>query len=115
MLKELNIKLEVVININASDKEIIERITGRRICPTCGAIYHIKNNPPKAPGICDKDGTKLIQRKDDMKETVIRRLAVYKQETEPLIDYYQKLGLLHDVDGNGIIDDITKEIENIIK
>ncbi len=115
LLKELNIKLEVVININASDKEIIERITGRRICPTCGAIYHIKNNPPKVPGICDKDGTKLLQRKDDMKETVIRRLAVYKQETEPLIDYYQKLGLLHDVDGNGIIDDITKEIENIIK
>lgn len=114
LLKELKLKLDVVININASDKEIIERITGRRICPVCGSIYHIKNNPPKVPGICDKDGAKLIQRKDDMKDTVIKRLTVYKQETEPLIEYYQNKNLLEDIDGNGEINAITKEIIKIV-
>jgi len=114
LLKELNLNLDIVININASDNEIIERITGRRICPVCGSIYHIKNNPPKNPGICDNDGAKLIQRKDDMKETVIKRLAVYKQETEPLIEYYKNKGLLINVDGNGQIDDISKEIISIV-
>ncbi|MFA5692704.1 MAG: adenylate kinase [Acholeplasmataceae bacterium] len=114
LLKELNLKLDIVININASDKEIIERITGRRICPVCGSIYHIKNNPPKVPGICDKDGAKLIQRKDDMKDTVIKRLTVYKQETEPLIEYYQNKNLLENIDGNGEISNITKEILKIV-
>src|SRR5690554_7867244 len=92
------LEIDVVLNITSSDDVIIKRITGRRTCPVCGAIYHIDNYPPKVAGICDNDGATLIQRKDDQKETISRRLSVYKEETFPLIKYYANKNLLVDVD-----------------
>ena len=78
---------------------MIARVTGRRICKECGATYHVINNPPKVEGVCDIDGGELYQRADDTEETVATRIQVYLEQTQPLIDYYRKKGLLLDVDG----------------
>jgi adenylate kinase len=115
LLKHSNLKLDVVLNISSSDELIIHRITGRRTCPVCGAIYHVDNYPPKVAGICDLDGATLVQRKDDQKETIIRRLNVYKEETFPLIKYYANKNLLVDVDGSRQLDVITKDILEILE
>ncbi|HHY97009.1 MAG TPA: adenylate kinase [Acholeplasma sp.] len=114
LLKEHGMSLDIIINITSDDDIIIKRITGRRSCPTCGAIYHIENNPPKVFGICDKDQTPLVQRKDDTEETVVKRLKVYYEETFPLIEYYKNKGLLVDIDGNGEILEITEKILEIL-
>ncbi|HZX45085.1 MAG TPA: adenylate kinase [Candidatus Nanoarchaeia archaeon] len=95
---EQDIEIDKVINFKASDEMIILRTSGRRVCRNCGAIYHIKNIPPKVPGKCDKCGGELYQREDDNEETVKKRLEVYRQETAPLIEYYRKKGLLIDVE-----------------
>lgn len=110
-----NQKIDVVLNISSLDDVIIKRITGRRTCPVCGAIYHVDNYPPKVDGICDNDGATLIQRKDDQKETIIKRLSVYKEETFPLIKYYANKNLLVDVDGNRKLEAITKDILEILE
>ncbi|MGM0396299.1 MAG: adenylate kinase [Bacillota bacterium] len=114
-LEKMGIKLDVVININAPAEILVERAVGRRICRECGATYHIKFNPPKVEGVCDKDGGELYQRDDDNEETVTTRINVYMEQTEPLIDYYKKQGLLLDVDGTKKIDevfvDITSELD----
>jgi adenylate kinase len=94
---------------------LIERLSGRWTCPTCGKVYHEKYNPPKTPGICDLDGTKLIQREDDKAETVERRIRVYSDQTAPLIDYYREKGLLVEVDGTKSIEAVSKEILKAIK
>src|SRR5690606_33712351 len=114
LLKEHGMSLDIIINITSDDDIIIKRITGRRSCPICGAIYHIENNPPKVFGICDKDQTPLVQRKDDTEETVVKRLKVYYEETFPLIEYYKNKGLLVDIDGNGEILEITEKILEIL-
>lgn len=108
-------KLDVVLNISSSDEVIVKRITGRRSCPVCGAIYHVDNYPPKVAGICDNDGATLVQRKDDQKETIMRRLSVYKEETFPLIKYYAHKNLLMDVDGNQPLEVITKHVLEILE
>src|SRR5690554_2768804 len=115
LLMKSQLEIDVVLNITSSDDVIIKRITGRRTCPVCGAIYHIDNYPPKVAGICDNDGATLIQRKDDQKETISRRLNVYKEETFPLIKYYANKNLLVDVDGNRKLDAITKDILEILE
>src|SRR5690554_6359589 len=114
-LNKNGLKIDVVLNIASDDDIIIKRITGRRTCPLCGAIYHVDNYPPKVAGICDNDGTTLIQRKDDQKETIIRRLSVYKEETFPLIQYYKDKNLLVDVDGNRTLEAITKDVLEILE
>ncbi|WP_026400202.1 adenylate kinase [Acholeplasma equifetale] len=114
LLKEHGMSLDIIINVTSDDEIIIKRITGRRSCPTCGAVYHIENNPPKVFGICDKDQTPLVQRKDDTEETVVKRLKVYYEETFPLIEYYKNKGLLVDIDGNGEILEITEKILEIL-
>lgn len=114
LLKEHGMSLDIIINVTSDDDIIIKRITGRRSCPTCGAVYHIENNPPKVFGICDKDQTPLVQRKDDTEETVVKRLKVYYEETFPLIEYYKNKGLLVDIDGNGEILEITEKILEIL-
>ncbi|MET3616829.1 adenylate kinase [Peptoniphilus olsenii] len=103
-------KLTKVININVEPEILIKRACGRRICKTCGATYHIEFNPPKVSGICDNDGTKLIQRDDDNEETVKKRIEVYFDQTAPLIDYYNAQGLLIDVNGAQDIDKVFDEI-----
>lgn len=110
MLKELNIKLDVVVNINVSDDIIISRIVNRRICPSCGRGYNIVSLKPKKEGVCDECGTTLYQRKDDNEETIKSRLEVYNKQTKPLIDYYAKQNLLLQVDGAGSISEITNNI-----
>ncbi|WIF88578.1 adenylate kinase [Acholeplasma laidlawii] len=115
LLMVTNQKLDVVLNISSSDEVIVKRITGRRTCPVCGAIYHVDNYPPKVAGICDNDGATLVQRKDDQKETIIRRLSVYKEETFPLIKYYANKNLLMDVDGNQPLEMITKHVLEILE
>ncbi|RVU54072.1 adenylate kinase [Anaerosphaera multitolerans] len=109
-LDKLGTKLDRVVNINVDKNILIDRAVGRRVCKTCGATYHIKYNPPKVEGICDKDQTPLIQRDDDVKETVETRIQVYFDQTAPLIDYYKAQGILLDVDGNQSIDKVFEDI-----
>ena len=103
-------KLTKVINISVDPEILIERAVGRRVCKTCGMTYHVKFNPPKEEGICDKDGTKLIQRDDDTEETVKTRISVYFDQTAPLIDYYRAQNLLIDIDGAKDIDKVFNDI-----
>ncbi|WP_277218003.1 adenylate kinase [Peptoniphilus vaginalis] len=103
-------KLTKVINISVDPEILIERAVGRRVCKTCGMTYHVKFNPPKEDGVCDKDGTKLIQRDDDTEETVKTRISVYFDQTAPLIDYYRAQNLLIDIDGANDIDKVFNDI-----
>ncbi len=103
ILEEKGWKLNAVINIQTTDDLIIDRISGRRVCADCGSIYHRVNNPSSLSGICDKCGGKLIQRDDDSKETVLRRLKIYYDQTEPVIGYYKHSGLMVNADGSQAI------------
>ncbi len=98
-LNKLNIKLSGVINIDVEDKTLIDRLTGRLVCRNCGATYNVKFNRPKKDNICDECGGELYTRDDDKEETVKNRLKVYKKQTQPLIDYYDKKGILTTIDG----------------
>jgi adenylate kinase len=99
MLEDLGEKVSVVPYISAPAEVLIERLSGRWTCRAAGHIYHIKNKPPKVPGICDEDGSELYQRDDDKAETVANRIRVYLDKTAPLIEYYQQRGLLIELDG----------------
>ncbi|MBQ9814824.1 MAG: adenylate kinase [Lachnospiraceae bacterium] len=107
-------KVDFAINIDIPDENIIERMGGRRACVTCGATYHIVNIPPKKEGVCDKCGSELILRDDDKPETVRKRLDVYHEQTQPLIDYYTKEGVLKDVDGTVDMMDVFGAIVQIL-
>lgn len=102
--------LDKVVCIEVDDDVIVDRMTGRRGCPKCGASYHVKYNPPKQDGICDACGETLIQRKDDNEDTVKNRLNNFHKDTAPVINYYDKLNLLARVKGVGDIDDIFNAI-----
>lgn len=114
MLAAVDRKIEGVINIDVQEEELMNRLTGRRICETCGTTYHLVFNPPKVDGICDIDGGKLYQRADDNPETVRTRLDVNIKQTKPLIDFYTKQGVLFNVDGSKDIKDVTTEVENVL-
>lgn len=107
--------IDRVINYTATDKTIIERLSGRRTCPKCNAIYHTKNIPPKKQGVCDKCGSALIQRDDDKPEAIKKRLKVYKQQTEPLIKLYKQKGILVDVDTEKPLEKIYEATLKAIK
>ncbi len=109
-LAEKGLGIDKALNIIVPDEVIIERITGRRICPVCGATYHVKFNPPKEDNRCDNDGAELYQRDDDKPETVRNRLKVYRELTSPLVDYYRAQGLLVAIDGNRPIAEVTEAI-----
>lgn len=104
-LDKMGIDIDVVLDIEADDNMIVRRLSGRRVCEKCGTPYHIVNIPPKKEGICDKCAGTLVQRKDDEPNTVVERLAVYHEVTEPLIDYYKKSGKLKVVDGKEAFED----------
>ena len=110
ILEAMGTALDYVVDIDVADEHIIKRLSGRRVCPGCGASYHIIHNPPAKPGICDKCGKEIIQRKDDEEETILNRLKTYHIQTEPLIDYYRKQGKLLSVDGRQNIEDIARNI-----
>lgn len=111
---DLNKTIDYVLHVDVPEEKLVERLTGRRICPTCGTTYHVVYNPPKEEGICDKDGSQLIQRDDDQPETVKKRLAVNVEQTQPLLDFYQDKGYLVKVDGDREIDDVFSDIESIL-
>ncbi|NLW17340.1 MAG: adenylate kinase [Firmicutes bacterium] len=102
--------IDMVINIEVPDEELIRRLTGRRVCPSCGATYHIDFNPPQAEGVCDQCGGELQQRQDDTIATVKNRLEVYNRQTEPLINYYQQQDKLISIDGSQAIDKVFQDI-----
>lgn len=100
-LNEKNQKIDAVLNLEVDDSIIENRMTGRRSCPQCGAVYHIKNMKPKKDGLCDHDGFELVQRPDDNPKVVAKRLDTYHQQTKPLVEYYKKKGIVYDFDANG--------------
>ncbi len=115
ILTESNKKLDVVLNIEVDDEELIKRLSGRRVCASCGMSYHMIFNPPKEDEICDKCKGKLYQREDDKPEAIRNRLIVYKKQTQPLIEYYTRKGLLRTVDGGKDIPEIFEDIKKILE
>ncbi len=103
-------KLDKVINIDVEKSALVKRITGRRVCKQCGASYHIENIPPKKEGVCDNCGGELIQREDDTEETVLNRIDVYNKQTRPLAEYYEKSGIIANIDGNKDLEDVLADI-----
>jgi adenylate kinase len=110
LLEDLEDKLDLAIVLNVPNDMLITRLTGRRVCPSCGTSYHLEFNPPKTEGICDNEGAELTQRKDDNEETVKNRLEVYDKETKPIINYYEQKGLVYNVDGVGTVSEIFDRI-----
>lgn len=115
ILGENHQKINCVPYINVQAETLIERLSGRWTCPTCGFVYHEKFNPPKTEGICDIDRSELYQRADDKAETVKKRIDVYWEQTSPLIDYYQKSGLLKEIDGTQSIEVVTNQLLEAIQ
>lgn len=99
-LKGQNEKLDIALYFKTSTEVIVDRLSGRRSCPRCGANYHVRNIPPRAEGVCDRCQSKLVERSDDRPETVRRRLEVYEKETSPLLGYYRRRGLLEEIPGD---------------
>lgn len=106
--------IDYAVNVDVPDENIITRMSGRRACLSCGATYHIQFNPPKTEGVCDVCGSALVLRDDDKPETVKNRLAVYHEQTQPLIDYYQKAGVLEQVDGTQDLNKVFADIVEIL-
>jgi len=115
MLVDFNGQVYLVPYIMVAEEILIERLTGRWTCKAQGHVYHEKYNPPKSAGICDFDGSELYQRDDDKAETVINRIRVYLQQTAPLIEYYQREGLLQEIDGTQSIDDVKADLMKVIR
>ena len=107
-------KMDYAINVEVPDDNIVNRMGGRRACVDCGATYHIEYAPTKVEGVCDKCGGSLILRDDDKPETVLKRLGVYHEQTQPLIDYYTEAGILREVDGTVDINDVFAAIVEIL-
>ena len=110
ILKELSIRLTRAVDISVPTSALIERAIGRRVCKKCGAAYHIKFNPSKTDGVCDKCGGETYQRADDSEETMKSRLSVYEAQTKPLISYYQKAGLYSKIDGSQAMSKVFADI-----
>ncbi len=111
ILRDLGIELTGVVNIAVPDSELVARVTGRRICKSCGSTYHTSFNPSKVAGVCDKCGGSLYQRDDDKEETVKNRLEAYHAQTEPLIGYYKKQGAYIEIDGMQAIEKVYADVK----
>ena len=108
-------EVDRVLNIQVPDEVILERITGRRVCKNCGATYHVKYKPPKEKGVCDVCGGELYQRADDTEETARKRIEVYREQTSPLIDYYEQQEVLVDIEGDQAIEEVTQELLDAVE
>ena len=113
-LKEMGTAIDYAINVDVADECIIDRMSGRRACLKCGATYHIITIPPKKEGVCDQCGSDLVQREDDKPETVKKRLDVYHEQTQPLIDFYNNEGILRTVDGTKDFEGVFADIVTIL-
>jgi adenylate kinase len=106
MLKELGWRLDAVLCLEVPEEALVRRLAGRWTCRACQAMYHERTSPPRAPGRCDHCGGEIYQREDDREETIRRRVRVYRDQTEPLVAYYERTGILHRVDGSGTPDEV---------
>jgi adenylate kinase len=104
----------IVINVQVRYNQLLQRLTGRRACPTCGRIYNVYFQPPRREGICDFDGAPLIQRKDDSEEVISERLKTYERQTKPLVEYYRRQGRLHELDGELPVEQVTAALISLI-
>lgn len=114
MLNQMGSQLDYVFSIEVDDEALINRLTGRRVCRSCGESYHLAFNPPRQKDRCDACQGELYQRDDDKEETIRNRLAVYRNQTAPLIDFYQQRGVLHSIDGMGSIEAIKERLQAVI-
>ena len=113
-LETLGKRVDAVVFLSVAPASVVARLSGRRECSNCRTPYHVETNPPKADGVCDRCGGTLVQRPDDVPETVQRRLAVYLEQTAPLLDYYRARGLLFEVNGEQPISDVTAQILRVL-
>lgn len=114
-LDKLGDNIDFAIDVDVPDENIVRRMSGRRACLSCGATYHIEHIPPKQEGVCDTCGQPLVLRDDDKPETVLKRLKVYHEQTQPLIDFYTKKGVLRSVDGTVDMNDVFEAIVNVLE
>lgn len=114
-MKELDREIDAVINIEVPEEELMNRLTGRRICEKCGTTYHLVFNPPKVDGICDLDGGKLYQREDDNPETVANRLNVNVKQSKPILEFYDNKNVLKNIDGSRDIKVVTNDVIDILE
>jgi adenylate kinase len=115
MLRDLQKPIDAVVVLDVPDEALVQRLSGRRSCPNCGSVYNVYFDPPKVDELCDRCHAKLVQRADDQRDTVVRRLEVYKQQTAPIVDYYQKHGAdIHFIKGDRGIDEVQRDILQII-
>lgn len=115
VLKKLNKNIDAVINISVPDDILISRITGRVSCRECKTVYNLNTNPPKQAGICDQCGGELFQRSDDQGDTVVKRLQVYGEQTNPLLAYYENKGLVYNIDGDRDSQAVFADVRNILE
>jgi adenylate kinase len=113
-LEQLKRRVTAAILIDTPDEEVVRRLSGRRVCVKAGHNYHVEFDPPKREGVCDQDGSRLIQRDDDKPDVIRNRLAVYHQQTEPLVDYYDQKGLMRRIDGTRSPDEVHDHIRAVI-
>lgn len=114
-LEHLGVDIDCVININVSDEDIVKRLSGRRVCETCGASYHTIFKPSKLPNVCDRCQGRLIVRKDDEPSTILDRLKVYHEQTEPLIEFYETRGKLAQVEGAEALSETTARVAKVLE
>lgn len=114
VLKTLDAPLDRVVSVEVSEDDLVSRLAGRRVCRACGSMFHVDTKPPVRIGVCDHCGDQLFQRDDDKEDTIRHRLRVYRDQTEPLIAYYNKMGLLRRIDGHGTIEEIARRIHRAL-
>lgn len=115
MLKGKGEKISKVLFFDVPDEVIIDRLSGRRVCSKCGAVYHVKYNPPKVEGACDLCGGSLVQRDDDREEVVKKRLEVYRKQTQPLIEFYQDRGIIYRLDAEKGVEELFEEVKGLVR
>jgi adenylate kinase len=115
MLKVKGEKISKVLFFDVPDEVIIDRLSGRRVCSKCGAVYHVKYNPPKVEGMCDLCGGSLVQRDDDKEEVVKKRLEVYRKQTQPLIEFYQDRGIIYRLDAEKGVEELFEEVKGLVR
>jgi adenylate kinase len=107
--------LDAALFLDVSEEELVDRLTGRRVCSECGTNYHVEFSPPEEDGVCDECGGELVQRDDDTEDTVRERLRVYRENTEPVVEHYRERGELVEIDGEGTPDEVFDEIADAVE